>query len=580
MENTTATVMNLKMLYDESLELTHTQQGLVAHELAHQWWGDMVTCAEWSHMWLNEGFATYFQSLYRAHHDGDDAFRYQIDERHRKLAERDDKDPRPVVVDFFNRKDGRNSANVYIKGSSVLHMLRFLIGDELFRETMQRYGERYKYQVAETRDFAQVAKETTGENLDWFFEQWIYLAGHPKLVASKSWSEETKTLKLTIAQTQNIEGLVPIFRLPMDIEISWEGESEVRRVLVDRSSQDFYFTLPAKPLMVIVDKGDWTMKTLRFDKTSRELQYQLTHGDIMARVRAARDLSRQGSDRGVVAALRDVMLGDDFWGVRREAALSLGEIGNEAAVAALLDGRRVSEARVRLAVAEAMGRLESEKEVDDALVTMLRDDPASEVRAAAVTSLARLESARAEKTCLEALKIESGQDVVRNAGLAGLATLRATSSIDRIKKLTGPGNRRTYRHKAIDSYAKLAKKLESERDRERAVDHLADMLDDWYLKTRTSVIAALQEMGEPRAVDPLRKVARSDPVESVRLRAERAAVAIETKGELIAEQEDRQIKIRRLSGKIDELQRDLRALRARGDYDDSDRLTRKGDNEE
>ncbi len=577
MENTTATVMNTRTLFDESEQLTNNQDGLVAHELAHQWWGDMVTCSEWSHLWLNEGFATYFQSLYRQHHRGDDAFRYQIDQRHRGVVERDDRDARPVVVDFFNRRDSRNSANVYVKGSSVLHMLRFLLGDDLFRESFRRYGERFKYQNAETRDFIQVVKETSGENLDWFFEQWIYLAGHPKLEVSKSWSPETRTLKLSIEQTQETGELTPVFRLPMDLEITCKERTDTHRIVLDRKSQDFYFSLPSKPLMVIVDKGDWTLKTLTFKKRTPELLYQLEHGDVMDQVRAIRGLADKRGDSKAVETLRGVLTADGFWGTRREAALALGKIKTADAVQGLLAGLEAGEARVRLAAAEAMGGIDASPRLDDALYGLFRKDPASRVRARAIRSLAKMESARARKACLEALRIDSHQDVIRNAGLDGLVTLEALDAIGKVKALATSGNRRTHRHAAITAYAKLAKRLDDDKDRERSADFLAGMLDDWYLRTRQTVVAALETLGEARAVEKLKETAQSDPVALVRTRAAKAAAAIEARGQETAKRDDLEAEVRLLSDKIRTLKKDLETLQARMPLGgETERLSRTG----
>ena len=402
MENTTATVMNSRILYDDHMAVTKTEEGLVAHELAHMWWGDMVTCDEWSQIWLNEGFATYFQSLYREHHDGEDAFRYEMDQRHREVIRRDNKDARPIVVDFYNRKDSRNASNVYIKGASVLNMLRFIVGDEMFAASWRHYGLTHKYGLAQTSDFARAFKETTGENLDWFFEQWVYLAGHPKLRAAESWDADAGTLKLSISQTQHAEGLVPLFRLPMDVEITCKEKTETYRIVVEQEAQDFYFKLPSRPLMVIVDKGDWTLKELEFDKPVDELLYQLGHGDTMARVDAARALAHSTDQTEVVTALGNVLQSEGFWGLRREAALALGELNSPKSGSLLIEALGAEDAKVRLAAAEALAKTTTSPDIDKSLLKAFHDDYAYEVRAAAVTSLAKTKSKSAKKAALRA----------------------------------------------------------------------------------------------------------------------------------------------------------------------------------
>jgi len=201
MENTTATVMNQRTLHDASLDLTYSTEGLIAHELAHQWWGDMVTCREWSHLWLNEGFATYYQGLYREYHDGEDAFRYEMHTRHQTVVDRDQRKPRPIVTDFYNRQGARNNANIYVKGSSVLHMLRFLLGDAEYNASIRRYAMRNQYGPVETSDLAKAIKDETGQNLDWFFEQWVYLAGHPDFHVRHTYDAKTSELTVRVEQT-------------------------------------------------------------------------------------------------------------------------------------------------------------------------------------------------------------------------------------------------------------------------------------------------------------------------------------------------------------------------------------------
>ncbi|MCZ6767209.1 MAG: M1 family aminopeptidase, partial [bacterium] len=578
MENTTATVMNKRMLYDDHMGVTKTQQGLVAHELAHMWWGDMVTCAEWSHLWLNEGFATYFQQLYRGYHEGDDAFRYEVDERYRKTIAKDEKDARPIVVDFYNRKGSKNSANVYTKGQGVLHMLRFLVGDELFRETIRVYGEKHKYQVAETSDFMKVVRETTGENMDWFFEQWCYLAGHPKLRVTEYWDDDNNRLRITVAQTQEITRLTPLFRLPMDIEITCDEKTELHRVAIDEASQDFYFSLPSRPRMVIVDKGDWTLKTMDHEKSVKTLIYQAKHADTMSRINACRDLARKRPEAEIVETLRGIMMSNEFWGLRREAAIALGHVNTIESQAALMEGLGAEDARVRLAIAKGMGNLTTDKDVDRVLLDRLRNDYAYQVRAESVKSLVAMDSPQARKACLEALKQKSDYtDQVRVAGLRGLVALEATGNIEEVRRMAEQGNRRYVRHEAISAYAKLAAASDNPRDRKRAAKNLSAMLDDWYRKTRKATVAALDTLGEASAIPALEQLSRTDPVGSIRARAKKAIERLEAKQTGVASAEKMRSEIRRLSRQIETLQRDLEALRKGTSEENKTQFSRKED---
>ncbi|HEX5132451.1 MAG TPA: M1 family aminopeptidase [Candidatus Krumholzibacteria bacterium] len=526
MENTTATVMNMRTLYDEREALTRTEQYLVAHELAHQWFGDMLTCREWSHMWLNEGFATYYANLYKAYHEGDDAFRYQMRDNHLAVIKSDDADPRPMVVDFYNRVDARNNTNVYNRGASVLHMLRFLLGDEMYRETIHQYSERHKFGSVETQDLMRAVKDVTGENLDWFFEQWVFLAGYPKFRVAKDWDAGTGVLHLRVDQTQKVEGLVPVFRVPVDVEISWDGGSRVQRLTIEQASQDFYFAVPSKPKMVIFDKGDWIVKTLDFSKAVDELLYQLDHADYMARLDAVVALGGKGSDARTVPALSGVIDSDAYWGIRREAALALGRVGTPAARDALIGGLGNGEARVRTACAEALGGFLRDPGAADALEKAVNGDRAYGVRVQALTSLVKTRDDRAVRVCVAALKQESDRGSVRVAAMTGLAELGDAASIDRIKPYCTPGTERVERYPAMAAYAKLAHDLKRDTDRRKAAEFLYPALDDWHLRTREAAIDALVSIGAPEAVSALERVASSDPLAEVRARARVAAARI------------------------------------------------------
>ena len=402
-------------------------------------------------------------------------------------------------------------------------MLRLLLGDALYRETIKHYGEENKFDVVDTQDLMRAVHDVTGENLDWFFEQWVFLAGHPKFKVAKSWDEKTRVLTLKVEQTQKTGGLVPVFRVPVDVEITWEGGSETHRILVEDAAASYYFSVPKEPQMVVFDKGDWILKTLDFAKLTHESLYELEHGDFMTRVRAAEALATKGNDERTVPGLRSVVLGNAFWGLRREAALSLGKIDNDAALSALVDGTSADEARVRLACTEALGGFYHDEKAAATLEKLVGNDRAYGVRAAAVTSLVKVRGNRASKVCVDALKQESDQGIVRNAALNGLADLGDAAALDRMKSYCTPGNPRVYRNTAIGAYGKLAKQIDKDSDRRRAAEFLYPSLDDWHLRTREAAIEALAVISEPSSVEQLRRVATNDHVAEVRDRARGAA---------------------------------------------------------
>jgi hypothetical protein len=183
------------------------------------------------------------------------------------------------------------------------------------------------------------------------------------------------------------------------------------------------------------------------------------------------------------------------------------------------------------------------------------------VQAAAVSSLVSMRAQGAAKACEEAVEMTSHQDWIRNAGFEGLAELGETRALPRIARYCGAGKARTHRHAALAAYARLARQLEGEGEREGAVALIARQLDDWHVKTRLAAIAALEALGERAGVAPLRRVASADPLEQVREAARRAADALQSRGAEKTDVEAAKARIRRLEERVDELSDQVDALR-------------------
>ena len=248
------------IFFDEnSYDGTGGLEGTVAHEIAHQWFGDSVTESDWHHLWLSEGFATYFGALFFERADGRDAFvRLMLKNKERYVQDADSV-ARPVydpeVKDLFKLLNRNN----YQKGAWVLHMLRRVVGDEKFFEGVRDYYRTYRDGNALTEDFRRVMELHAGRPLDWFFRQWIYEPGFPAFDAAWSWDEPSKRLRLKVRQTQP-GGL---FRMPLDVELK-TGDAARREVVeVTGREQTFDFKLESRPQTVAVDPDEWVLKTLK-----------------------------------------------------------------------------------------------------------------------------------------------------------------------------------------------------------------------------------------------------------------------------------------------------------------------------
>ena len=235
-------------------------EGTVSHEIAHQWFGDSVTEADWNHLWLSEGFATYFGNLFFEYEDGEKIFQDKM-ENNRKRIVNSINTNRPIIdpenKDLFKLLNSNN----YPKGGWVLHMLRGYMGDELFFNGIRKYYELYKYKTAMTKDFQSVMENIKGENLDWFFEQWLYKPGFPIISYEEKWnySEGSNgSLSVKISQIQKNEW--PIFILPT--EICW-GKENCKSIRIDKRIQSYEFNFESKPQKVgTLDPKGWILKDI------------------------------------------------------------------------------------------------------------------------------------------------------------------------------------------------------------------------------------------------------------------------------------------------------------------------------
>ncbi|MEM3041294.1 MAG: M1 family metallopeptidase, partial [Nitrososphaerota archaeon] len=197
MENVTATTLTDMTLHDEKAHLDYSSDPLVAHEAAHQWFGDLVTCKDWPHIWLNESIATLLENLFVRYDKGESEFVYElIRDMDEYLNEYRDKYARPIVMRIYKYSSELFDAHSYPKGGLILNMLRALIGEDSFRRGLNRFLKKFEYSVADTEDFRKTMEEVSGRNLEWFFDQFFYNSGHPALRVEEEWKDESKKLFL------------------------------------------------------------------------------------------------------------------------------------------------------------------------------------------------------------------------------------------------------------------------------------------------------------------------------------------------------------------------------------------------
>ena len=246
------------IFYDEkAMAAGRLTELTVAHETAHQWFGDAVTETEWPHLWLSEGFATYFAALFIEHADGLAAFQQVMDtERRRILAS-----PRKglSIVDG-NEQDLFKLLNVenYDKGSWVLHMLRGMLGDDRFFDGIRRYYRAHEHRTAMTIDLQRAMESASGVNLSRFFDQWLFRPGFPRFRVSSQWSAEQRLATVTVEQVQAPDW--PTFAMPVTLELSTAAGKVRQRVDIDARTERYEVRLDSPPLGVVLDPNGWVLK--------------------------------------------------------------------------------------------------------------------------------------------------------------------------------------------------------------------------------------------------------------------------------------------------------------------------------
>ncbi|MBI5365932.1 MAG: HEAT repeat domain-containing protein [Planctomycetes bacterium] len=502
MENASATTLTANTLHDARAHGEESSEGLVAHELAHQWWGDLLTCADWSHIWLNEGFATYFAALYTEHAAGADDFRLEMQGNlDAYLGEDGGEYRRPIVCDRYAEPMDLFDSHAYSKGALVLHYLRFVLGDAAWWKGIALYAARHGGTNVTTGDFRKAMEESSGKDLGWFFDQWLYRGGHPAFAVSWDWDEERKLVGLHVRQTQKADDLTPIFRVPVDVEFVTPKGKTPLWIEVTQPEMHVVMPLDAKPLLVAFDKYGWVPKTLDFPKAKEEYLYQAANDDdVLGRIQALRQLGARLRDDGdAQGRVAESLAQDAYWGARRAAAGVLGEMKGEKALTALAAAVEAeADARVRHAIADALGNFTDERAFAP-LRKRRAEDTSYGVRAAALAALVRGKAPDAAALCRAALDEASHHEAVRNAALAGLLELDAAAGLETAWNQARYGNVTHARGPAVSALAHHRKEDPA------VTDFLMGLLDDPYYWTRESAANALKDRGDTRAIPALEK---------------------------------------------------------------------------
>lgn len=318
MENTGATVFGDFVLYYNNEISRMNYEGIVAHELSHHWFGNLVTCESWANLPLNEAFASYMEYAWIE-------YKYGIDEADRYLSK--DKQMYMYTSDYQNhdmiwfgykKPDDMFDNHSYEKGALILHMLRKTVGDNAFWKALTLYLNKYQYKTAEIHDLRLVFEEVTGRDLNWFFNQWFFDKGYPDLNVNYSFDTDKMLQSVRIYQVQNKE-FGPLYKLPVKLDFYFGDSIVTKAITLDKELEIFAFKFEQKPDLVIFDSENSLLSKVKENKSVTNYIFQLknvkSYTDKMAAIRILSANIKNSEVEDAIFGLLD----EEFWEYKTEA---------------------------------------------------------------------------------------------------------------------------------------------------------------------------------------------------------------------------------------------------------------------
>ncbi|BDI14994.1 aminopeptidase [Nostoc cf. commune SO-36] len=557
MENTSTTLLTDRCLLDERAALDNRNtESLVVHELAHQWFGDLVVIKHWSHAWIKEGMASYSEVMWtEQEYSLQEAAYYRLLEARRYLSEDSSRYRRPMVTHVYREAIELYDRHIYEKGSCVYHMIRAQLGDELFWQAIQTFVQDNAHKTVETVDLLRAIEKATGRNLLFLFDQYVYRGGHPDFKVAYSWDGDANLAKITVTQTQADEaknGSKDLFDLKIPIGFGYTQQEEVRSeelgvkknsqlitpnsqlktftVRVNEREQSFYFPLENKPQFISFDVGNNYLKTVALEYPIAELKAQLQFDpDPISRSYAAAALAKKGGLEAIIA-LSASLKNDPLWGVRVEVAKQLAKINLDQAFDGLVAGLKDKNAYVRRSVVEALTQFKTAESYKVVRGLVQKGDASYYVEAAAARVIGAIASSNLEEKPKEdkVLKLLKGvleekagwNEVVRSGAVAGLAEFKTSeAALNLLIEYTKLGVPQPLRLATIRALGKISVG-QSPANLERILEKLAELAKETFFLTQVAVAAALGQMETPKAVGILRSLAEQTADGRVRRNAE------------------------------------------------------------
>jgi aminopeptidase N len=454
MENVSATTQTDQALHGVASEPGSSGRGLDAHELAHQWFGDLTTTADWAEIWLNEGITTYMESVQEEKTRGWDAAEANWYGQQQAAMQADLNESRSLVWGKYQGTDPIAlffSGHVYPKGAQLAHQLRRLLGDSVFWAGMKRFLTDNAFKPVTTSDYAVAMEKTCNCDLDWFFDQWAYGIGYPRVQFTRHWAPDLKTLHVVVTQTQTIDSLHPVFRFPATIRVITRDSVVRQQIMVSHQVDTFAIALPSAPLSFRFDEGGWLLGTVKGDQSPAELADMAKHDlDIRGRHWAMTQLATS-RDSVAMDARRFIVLNEHSEWLRALAVEMMARDSNAASVSVVQSALRDPDPGMRSQALPALSRLDAAAALA-AATTMEPTDPNDGVRTTALAIIARANGAAALDLLLAASRSENRM-IMRATAAQLMSRIKDPRVADALEAMTATVEDRALRTTALNALA-------------------------------------------------------------------------------------------------------------------------------
>ncbi len=379
MENTTAAVFGEFVQKHRRELIDDHNDKIVAHELIHHWFGNFVTCESWANLTMNEGFANYSEYLWLEHKYGKDEADFHLFQEWQGYLQTSPDQLHPLIHFGYEDNEEMFDAHSYNKGGAILHMLRNYLGDEAFFSALNLYLTQNAFKTVEAHQLRLAFEEVSGEDLNWFFNQWYFSPGHPELNITYGFDAQKGEATVYVEQSQNPDRYPAIFELPVTIAVFSGGMVQRYPVRINQRVQKFSFKCSQKPDLIVFDSERTLLGEFRDNLTDEQLVFQfLNSTQLLDRFDALRRLTQKESTQ--LPRLYPAALKDRHWGLRATAleGLQKGSMPN----------------------------------IPEILQKLATQDPHAEVRAQALLKLTQFDIAKSQETAIEAMNNDSAYSVL------------------------------------------------------------------------------------------------------------------------------------------------------------------------